>query len=253
MPGTHAALAKATLLVAILAGAIVARVAAQSSEQSSRTAVVSSDPVRLAEMQHHFLQVTRAHEALIRGDVNAVRREARELSTLPTPWRVPAAAMPYVEVLRSAAERLLVAETPIQAGDGVAVMLGLCGDCHQAVGVSPRSSSLTRRSDVGGMVGHMLEHEQAMDELLQGLVIPSATIWLSGSKRLVAAPLTRKELVPAPGVTDRIMLAEKQVHALATEAADATTSGRRAAVYGRLAATCAQCHGLHKEIWGPKR
>ena len=52
------------------------------------------DPARLAEMQYHFIQITRVQEAVIRGDLEAVRSPARELSALPMPWRVPASASP---------------------------------------------------------------------------------------------------------------------------------------------------------------
>jgi cytochrome c553 len=219
--------------------------------QDPSTSSLVLDPARLAEMQYHFIQITLMQEAVIRGDLEAVRSPARELSALPMPWRVPASASPHVNLIRDAARRLVAASTQAEAADNASTMLGVCGDCHATVGVHPVPSPLARR-EVGGMVGHMLEHQLAMDELVQGLIIPSAILWDRGSRRLQTAPLSRSELSPAPGVTSAIHKAEARVHELAAEAVQASTSPRRAATYGRLLATCAQCHGLHSKIWGPR-
>jgi hypothetical protein len=102
----------------------------------------------------------------------------------------------------------------------------------------------------------MLEHQRAMDELLQGLVIPSVPLWTAGAKRLQTAPLSRGQLLPDRRLTGQIREAEARVHKLAQQASTAdtlATSSRRAAVYGQLLSTCAQCHVLHPQVWGPRQ
>ena len=212
---------------------------------------VTSGPDRLAEMRHHFLQVTLIYEAVIRGDLAAIRAPATELSALPTPPGLPATGAPFVEAIRAAGRQAMVATQLDAAAAPVAAMLAQCGECHRTAGIFPSPSTRTY-PDVGGVVGHMLEHQRAADELLQGLLIPSDSRWLQGAERLRTATLSPAELPPDPKLTSEVRKAESAVHALADRAAAASTSAERAAVYVDLATTCAQCHSLHRQIWGPK-
>jgi cytochrome c553 len=128
-------------------------------------------------------------------------------------------------------------------------MVTECGNCHQAVGIFP-SPSTPRTPDVGGLVGHMLEHKRAADEMLQGLVIPSASRWQQGADRLRVAALRPSQLPFDSKMTADIRKAEDRVHQAANQAADAGTTAERAAAYVQVLTTCAECHGLHK-VWGP--
>lgn len=225
----------------------VAGMRAAGQQQAS----LPSNPQRLAEMQHHFLQVTLVYEAVIRGDLAAVREPATELSALPTPAGLPLTAAPFVDAIRTAGRQAVVATTLEAAAAPAAMMLAQCGECHRAAGIFPAPSSRTM-PDVGGLVGHMLEHQRAADELLQGLLIPSESRWRSGAERLRTAELLRADLPSDPKLTPEIRRAETAVHALADRAAAAASTTERAAVYVDLATTCARCHGLHRQIWGPK-
>ena len=97
----------------------------------------------------------------------------------------------------------------------------------------------------------MLEHQHAADELLQGLVIPSPGEWLSGAKRLRAAPLRPVWLIPELRYVPDLERVDVAVHDLAAQAMSADSPARRTAVYARLLTTCAECHRLHKRIGGP--
>ena len=46
---------------------------------------------------------------------------------------------------------------------------------------------------------------------------------------------------------------ETRVHQLAERAERATSVDDRVEVYAQLLVTCASCHGIHHEIWGPPR
>ncbi len=214
-------------------------------------ASLPSDPRRLNEMRHHFTQVTLVYEAVIRGDLAAVRAPATELSLLPTPPGLPLTAAPFVDAIRLAGRQAAVATTLAQAAGPAATMLAQCGECHRAAGIFPAPSTRTY-PDVGGLVGHMLEHQRAVDELLQGLLIPSESRWTQGAERLRTAALAPAELPRDQKLTAEVRKAELAVHALADRAAAASTTRARADVYVELATTCARCHSLHQQIWGPK-
>jgi mono/diheme cytochrome c family protein len=228
------ALAIPTLLSA---GAIVIAAAAGEPRSTQAVQSVPSSPARLVQMQHHFLQVTLIHEAIIRGDLPSVREPALTLAHLPIPPDTPARTAPFAAAIGQAA---------------TTVMLRQCGECHRAAGVLP-APSRTLRPDVGGIVGHMLEHQRAVDELLQGLVIPSATEWRQGAERLRAAPLRPDQYPPDPRLTSELKRTDARVHQIADRAVKAADAPARAAVYSDLLTTCAQCHGLHRQIWGPDR
>ena len=98
----------------------------------------------------------------------------------------------------------------------------------------------------------MLEHQRAVDELLQGLVVPSTSQWDRGAARLQTAPLHPDQLPADPGLAGSVRRADERVHQIATRAVRATTTGARTAVYADLITTCADCHSLHRRIWGPQ-
>jgi hypothetical protein len=104
---------------------------------------------------------------------------------------------------------------------------------------------------LGGIVGHMLEHQRALSNMVEGLVVPSTSRWQEGAKALRAAPLKREGLPRNTGATDTLVRLERDVHDLADRAAAAEATDARAAAYGELAAGCARCHALHVKVWGP--
>jgi len=135
------------------------------------------------------------------------------------------------------------------AAAATAVMLRQCGACHRTV-VRPAPPTPVR-PDVGGLVGHMLEHQRAVDELLQGLVIPSASLWSQGAERLRGEPISAGELRRDPALTESYQQADARVHEIAERAVGAQDPIARGAAYAELLTTCAECHSLHRRIWGP--
>lgn len=207
-------------------------------------------PERLIQMEHHYAQALRVHDAIIRGDLGGVQAPAKELSQATLPPGVPASASIYVGNMRAAARRAMFATTLAGAARANVDMINACASCHAALSIYP-SPSIVRSPDVGGLVGHMLEHRRAADDMLQGLLISSTSSWQVGAERLRAAPLHASELPPDPRMTAAVTSAEKRVHQLADQAIQASTPAARSAVYVRLISTCAECHGLHRKVWGP--
>jgi cytochrome c553 len=213
---------------------------------------VRSTPERLAQMEHHFSQVSLVHEAVIRGDPRAAREPATLLAGAEAPRDVAVATAPYIAAMRLAAKRAADAQDLTSVAAATAAMLLSCGDCHRAAGTMPVPVT-PKRPDVGGLVGHMLEHQRAADEMLEGLFIPSEAQWLRGATRFVAAPLQQQSLPRDQKLTPEIRKAEERVHQLADRAIKATAWKDRGDIYAQMLTTCASCHSLHGVVWGPRR
>jgi cytochrome c553 len=232
----------------VLMLAATATVVVSAQGQSQRTIPI---PERIAEMQHHFVDVTEVHEAIIRGDLAASLQPSARLSVLRSPAGMPESSTPFVEAIRQAGRRLVQVPTLTDASVEVASMLSQCGACHRSMTVfsTPQARSTP---DVGGIVGHMLEHQRALDDLLIGLVVPSDGRWREGAARLETAALRPIDWPADRQLTPEIRRAEQTVHNLAQDAARASTAEERGRVYAQLLLTCGSCHGLHSRIWGPR-
>ena len=240
---------RTSLFVAVAFGAATA--ASVSSVGSVAAGQqVRSTPERLAQMQHHFVQVGLIHEGLIRGDLPAVRASARLMADTEAPRDVAASTSQYVAAMRLGAQRAANAPDLAAGAAATVSMLLSCGECHRTAGTMP--APLTpKRPSVGGLVGHMLEHQRAADEMLEGLIIPSLSQWFSGATRLTAAPLRPEKLPPDKNLTPEVRQAEARLHQLADGALKAGSPKERGDVYAQMLTTCAGCHSLHG-VWGPR-
>jgi cytochrome c553 len=211
---------------------------------------ISSDPRRAAAMHEALGDVIATQAAIVRGDLDAMRLHARRLTTLAPPSGLPESAHRHVQSINAAAHDAIAAATPAGAAMAAARMLAACGHCHRAVGTMPAVSS-PRLPTVGGTVGHMLEHQRAVDQLLRGLIVPSNQEWQTGARGLRASPLHARELPARAQLAPELLRVEEAVHRLAEDAVAAETADSRVRVYSTLLARCADCHGLHRKIWGP--
>jgi hypothetical protein len=226
----------------------------QQPASAPRPAVQQSpetNVVRRAQMAGHYRAVTAVYEGVIRGDLAAVHEAAFSIWGLAAPSGMPAVGDQIAQFVQLQGRRAAQAPSLAQAAENAAGMLTLCGDCHAAVKV--RVSTPDRpRPDVGGLVGHMLAHQDAVDALVEGLVAPSPSRWRVGAERLITAPLAGGDLPPDPALTAAIRKSEIDVHAIGKEALAAADNTGRTAVFAKLISTCANCHRLHGRVWGPR-
>jgi hypothetical protein len=96
----------------------------------------------------------------------------------------------------------------------------------------------------------MLEHKQAVDLMVQGLTLPSASAWTQGATLLSTAPMHRLDAQLAARITREVLDKERQIHSLAKSATSAVETRSRLYVYGELVQRCAACHSLHPGVWG---
>lgn len=180
----------------------------------------------------------------------AMRKSLRSIAGRAAPTGLPDAATAYALTMKAAAGEVAASSSVTAAALATASMFATCGTCHRAVGTMPALPVPTRPA-VGGAVGHMLEHQRALDQMLQGLVIPSTESWQQGARALATAPLHVSELPRDPKLTPAFTRVEGDVHRLAADAIAATGTEARSRIYGSLMGKCAECHGLHRRIWGP--
>ncbi len=212
-----------------------------------------AEPPRSAQaeyMRAHFSQALVVHAAVIRGDLAAVAPAARVLAD-PARDAMPAGAASHVAGMTRGAREAVEATDILAAAQATARMLTACGTCHRALGTMPALAT-RERPPVGGVVGHMLDHQIAVDLMLQGLVVPSDSLWRQGTRAMATAPLHPRELPVDSAVRRELAPTEARVHRLATEAAQTTDPAARAGFYAQMLAGCADCHQRHAKIWGPK-
>ncbi len=210
-----------------------------------------TNPALVQHMREHFQRVGEVENAVIRGDLDAVREPATWLASHDSSIELGRASASQVATLKQAARKAADAKDIPAAAAATAQMIAACGDCHRAAGVVPAPPKPATPPNVGGSVGHMLEHKVATDFMSEGLIIPSDSLWKQGATDLKEAPLRPAQLPRDQKLTPQIAAAEDHVHQLADRAAQAGEESTRVDVYGQLIATCAQCHGLHGRIWGP--
>lgn len=202
-------------------------------------------------MRHHFDSATGALDAVIRGDLSAARSEARALLSEPDPAGLPESGAPHVKALRAEAERAVKAVDLEQAAAATSSMLAACGDCHRAVGTMPAHPT-PPEPKIGGVLGHMEQHEVAADLMAQGLTTPSSSLWMDGADALATAPLHKKDLPDNAKVSRDALKAEAAIHALATRARATSDRAGRVRVYSELVVSCSTCHAANGQP-GPRR
>jgi hypothetical protein len=204
-------------------------------------------------MGGHFDGALEVHAAVIGADLVSARTRAatlaRALGSAPSGEGPRAAAhAAAVEAARSVARTADV----LGAARATAAVLGACGRCHTASGVSPAVSQ-TAPGAVDTLAGRMRAHRQAADLLLQGLIAPSDAAWRDGARQLATAPLHDATLPVDPAVHASLAAAEQRFHRLATDAAQVTDARGREAFYAQFLAGCADCHTRHGRRQAPGR
>jgi mono/diheme cytochrome c family protein len=190
------------------------------------------------------------NDAVVRGDLDEARKAAAWIAEHESSDGLPPAAGPYFDALRRVASDVAGAKDIRTASLATARLLAACGECHAALGVRP-SLPFKSQPVVGGISGHMLTHERAVELMFHGLVTPSTSMWTTGANLLRTAPLRSSHLPNDAGVTPEIRTHELRVHALAESARYLAEPRARASLYAPIIASCAACHGLHSRLWGP--
>lgn len=212
-------------------------------------AAPSEDPALAEEMHERFAWVSAIQEVTIQGDVAEARSLAQEFADrLPTPDQpAPAAWRPHVEALRGELEGLGHADDLRDAGTSVARLALLCGRCHAEAGARLDLPQMPQPTQSGSLTDAMHGHQWAVDRMWEGLVGPSDERWIRGSTMFVAIPGC-KVAGEAGDAESRALCSHAQ--SLARRGMVTESREGRAMIYGRLLATCADCHAGAKPASG---
>lgn len=207
-------------------------------------------PPVVSEMHERFSTLSAARDAVIRGDLEKAKAEARWLNDLGADTHVPKTWRPYLANLNESAQLLAGAKDLNAAARGVANSALACAECHAAAGGGP---STARQDQIPAQVWsagqNMPLHKWAVDWMWVGLLASDSDAWNRGAKELVDQPLVPKfeNAPPENGLREL----EQLVYVLAGRAATTTDPTDRAEVMGNLIATCSQCHSKTRPLARP--
>ena len=255
-PGANAKLATQTSLPAISApasavpNAPVERPASQLEALQRGEATTGTDGARAhvgALMTDHFVITLLARNAVIEGNLSALRRPVSALADYQYSSALPATWTNSLGQLQRAARLTADASTLDAAASGVSAMSRACGDCHRATcGPSllqhARYPGQTEANDT--LRERMDRHSWAIDQMWIGLTSPSEQAWRDGAAALAETPLTMK----GADIAERGDWYEalRDLRQIGARAGDAQGPGEQEDLYGRALALCAQCHSLEK-------
>lgn len=219
------------LLVVLSGGLAVAQAGAGKPAGPSESEMV-------AVMEFHYRSAIAAHDALIRGDLDSLRSRAGELITQPLPPNAPDSWGPFDARLREAAGRVASVEGLEDAGPAMAAVAEACGACHAAAGAGKIYFWPSPPDEDGKVQSAMHNHQWASERLWEGVTGPFDEAWKRGAKALAEGRVFGGE------VKNELRTRDGDLRDLGRMAVVAVGLHDRAQIYGRLLATCADCHNV---------
>jgi mono/diheme cytochrome c family protein len=254
-----APLALCALLVALTAcghteGAATPDAAPRSASAPTAARSLERAPRAMPEeriedyMADHFVIVTFSRDAVINGDLEALREPLRALADYDYEAVAPGGWLPWIARIQAAARLTSDASTLEAAASGVVTMAQACGGCHEASAGGPdfdTSGAVLDSPASDTLDARMQRHIWAADRLWEGLIGPSAEAWRDGASALAHAPSTPP--ITNPPLPPRFAAALLAMRELAEGSATAKLD-ERAEVYAELLASCASCHARGVEF-----
>ena len=194
-----------------------------------------TDPQLHSRMQKHFLDAAAVKDAVIDGDLEAIRAKARWVVEHEDPGLYETSWRPHVVRLVETADSVREAPDVPAAAVRTAQLAANCGRCHLAVRAEP---ALPDAPPPGEAI--MARHQWAADRMWQGIVGPDEDAWRDGTSSFAMAPGCGVD--PDEPLSDYMSVLCEQLHGLARRAAGADDVDARAVVYGDFLTTCAGCH-----------
>lgn len=202
---------------------------------------IAQDSDLTAHMQEHMQRISQIKTAVIRGDLDGLRRPAAWLAQHEPSPEASILYVPFILSMRGHASEILEAQDANEAAGDVSVIATDCANCHIASEIVIDFGNAADPPAWSDMESHMQRHQWAIDRLWEGLIGPSDASWSRGIRMLAEAPLHGTEAVWDGSVTGGDEMA-RRVHELGREAATALLPHARAAVYGEMLGVCADCH-----------
>jgi hypothetical protein len=207
---------------------------------TTATGETSEAAVR-ASMQGHDKHGDAMRDAMVRGDLDGARGEAKVLAEMRVAGPTSGLFRHLLGAMKDAAAQAAGASDLKGAGHDVAMVAKTCGDCHQAFG-RPGTIVGQPAAPASGVRASMQRHQWAAEQLWEGIVVPSDEAWSAGALALADAPLAPEELTPGKSPAPRVGELAQTVHDLGRRAGAVERVDVRADLYGQMLGTCADCH-----------
>jgi cytochrome c553 len=195
----------------------------------------------VASMEAHYSVVILAHDALLHGDLEAFRSQLALAAEQELPPSSPEAWLPLHERLQAAASGGSHAANLDTAANALAALVLACGGCHAALGRGPIYPAPSPDEGDNPIATAMRDHVWATERLWEGVTGPWDNAWQRGADALAMTRLfgdQGEQLV----VTDDLQRRQQELREIGQEAKSVSALDERAALYGRLLATCGECH-----------
>jgi hypothetical protein len=253
----HAAVRGIGLLLFLSAGlagcgAGHSSVASQPRTPSGAEQVAPAAPDLAWHMRATFWDAVRARDALIDGNLANAQRAAEQIARADYSRLVPADWKVGVGALQQHASALTTAPDLGAAAQELGRMALACGECHtlrkRGPGRTP-TVPLPWEDPPESLDARMQRHQTGIDQMWDGLVVPSDNAWRSGTLTITRAPLRAPDLADE-AVSPELHARIEATRELGKEARLATTYLERARVFGELISGCAQCHYMQRPARG---
>ena len=207
---------------------------------------------------HAALSVV-ARNALIEGNLPVARQAMRKLAFLMENVPYPAEGEGYARITQELASQVRAGTDLEEACMAFARLSYACGQCHHALDRGPpiRLDPAPQGKDI---TMHMRRHYRAVERMWEALLTDSPRAFQRAARVLAEAPLLGEEAPDTENPSGTTRLAY-EVHDLAFAAAvegsnaadeyvpapgepreDKPTTRGQAEIFGRILATCSQCH-----------
>jgi hypothetical protein len=194
-----------------------------------------------ASMQGHEKHGDAMRDAMVRGDLDGAKAEAKLRAELRLAGPTSGLFRHLLDAMKDAAARASGANDLKDAGRDVGIVAKTCGDCHHVFG-RPGMIVGQPAAPASGVRASMQRHQWAAEQMWEGLVVPSDDAWNAGALALADAPLAPEALTPGKSPVPRLGELAQTVHDLGRQAAAVERVDVRADLYGQIQATCADCH-----------
>jgi hypothetical protein len=225
---------------------------ASSATGAEQNAVAPAAPDLAWHMRATFWDAVRARDALIDGDLENAQRAADKIARTDYSRLVPGDWKVGVGALQQHAAALSIAPNLSVAAQELGRMALACGECHALQKRGPGRTLMVAmpwEDPPESLDQRMLRHQMGIDQLWDGLVLPSDNAWRSGTLTITRAPLRAPD-VADEAVSPDLHIRIENTRELGKQARLATTYLERGRVFGELIAGCAQCHYLQRPARG---
>ncbi|MFT7520045.1 MAG: cytochrome c553 [Kiritimatiellia bacterium] len=190
-------------------------------------------------MRGNLEAISDAHVAVIRGDLDEVKRTSAVLAKAP---RVEAFPEPWIAMqmdLMMAAGHASRAENLEQASERVVAITARCATCHSSVSQGPSFYQVDGPDSNASLTERMQNHASGADMMWKGLVAADEGLVKRGAERLAAGVERPDDEAPFP---PEILDIEGMLLKDASAAAASDSLDEQRVLLGKILPRCGTCH-----------